>query len=78
MSELRPPHAADSFVATIRHLMDTTNFALACLGDDGIEAVAGYRLSEWLYAGKYLEIEDLVTTSTTFQGVWRCAVRLAH
>lgn len=64
MSELRPQLAADSFVSTVQHLMKTTQFALACLDDDGIKAVAGYRVSEWLYSGKYLEIEDLVTTST--------------
>jgi GNAT superfamily N-acetyltransferase len=63
LSELRPQLAAESFVATIQHLRETTNFALACLHDHGIKAVAGYRVSEWLYAGKYLEIEDLVTTS---------------
>jgi GNAT superfamily N-acetyltransferase len=63
MSELRPHLPADTFVATIRHLMDTTNFKLAYLDDDGIKAVAGYRISEWLHAGKYLEIEDLVAAS---------------
>lgn len=64
LSELRPQLEADSFVATIRHLMNTTNFSLAFLDDDGIKAVAGYRVSEWLHAGKYLEIEDLVATGT--------------
>lgn len=63
LSELRPHLAADAFVATIRRLMDTTNFALAFLDDGGIKAVAGYRISEWLHAGKYLEIEDLVAAS---------------
>jgi GNAT superfamily N-acetyltransferase len=63
LSELRPHLEMDTFPATIRHLMDTTNFALAYLDDDGIKAVAGYRISEWLHAGKYLEIEDLVAAS---------------
>jgi GNAT superfamily N-acetyltransferase len=63
LSELRPHLKAESFVATIRHLMDTTNFALAYLDDDGVKAVAGYRISEWLHAGRYLEIEDLVAAS---------------
>jgi GNAT superfamily N-acetyltransferase len=26
-----------------------------------VEAVAGFRISEWLLGGKYMEIEDLVT-----------------
>ncbi|HEV7608968.1 MAG TPA: GNAT family N-acetyltransferase [Steroidobacteraceae bacterium] len=63
LAELRPQLSADSFLATIRHLMETANFALAYLDDGGIKAVAGYRISEWLHAGKYLEIEDLVATS---------------
>lgn len=64
LSELRPHLASESFVATVRHLVETTNFALAYLDDGGIKAVAGYRMSEWLHTGKYLEIEDLVTTSS--------------
>jgi GNAT superfamily N-acetyltransferase len=64
LSELRPQLAADSFVATIQHLMATTHFSLAYLDDAGIKAVAGFRISEWLHAGKYLEIEDLVTAGT--------------
>ncbi len=64
LAELRPQLAADTFVAAIQHLMATTNFRLAYLDDTGIKAVAGYRVSEWLHAGKYLEIEDLVALST--------------
>jgi GNAT superfamily N-acetyltransferase len=63
MSELRPHLSRETFVATIRHLMDTSNFGLAWLDDGGVKAVAGYRISEWLHAGKYLEIEDLVAAS---------------
>jgi GNAT superfamily N-acetyltransferase len=36
---------------------------LAYLTDGGIKAVAGFRISEWLAGGKYLEIEDLVAKS---------------
>jgi len=64
LAELRPQLAADSFLATIQHLMVTTHFSLAYLDDAGIKAVAGFRISEWLHAGKYLEIEDLVTAGT--------------
>jgi GNAT superfamily N-acetyltransferase len=64
LSELRPHLSAGTFEATIRHLMNTTNFALAYLDDDGVKAVAGYRISEWLHAGRYLEIEDLVVASS--------------
>ena len=33
---------------------------MAYLADGGVKAVAGFRVSEWLAGGKYLEIEDLV------------------
>jgi GNAT superfamily N-acetyltransferase len=39
----------------------STGLTLAYLDDDGIKAVAGYRISDWLAGGRYLEIEDLVT-----------------
>ncbi len=61
MAELRPHLSEDMFVQTVRRMIDTNNFGLAHLDDDGIKAVAGFRISEWLHTGKYLEIEDLVT-----------------
>ena len=64
LAELRPQLDAVSFVSTIQHLMAVSQFELAYLDDGGIKAVAGYRVSEWLYAGKYLEIEDLVTAGS--------------
>jgi GNAT superfamily N-acetyltransferase len=63
MAQLRPHLSAAEFVPTVLHLMNTTGFELACLDDGGIKAVAGFRVSEWLHAGRYLEIEDLVATS---------------
>ena len=64
MAELRPHLTAADFVPRILHLMNTTGFELAYLDDGGIKAVAGFRVSEWLHTGKYLEIEDLVATSS--------------
>src|SRR5262245_24173167 len=61
MSQLRPKIAEHEFVTLVSHLAATTGLRLACLDDDGIRAVAGYRVSEWLAGGRYLEIEDLVT-----------------
>jgi GNAT superfamily N-acetyltransferase len=63
MAELRPHLKAVEFVPRVLHLMNTTAFELAFLDDDGIKAVAGFRVSEWLHSGRYLEIEDLVVTS---------------
>jgi len=64
MAELRPHLNAAEFVPTVLHLMNATHFELAYLDDGGIKAVAGFRVSEWLHAGKYLEIEDLVVTGS--------------
>jgi GNAT superfamily N-acetyltransferase len=62
LSQLRPHLPQADFLATIRRLEATTGFRLASVTDDGrVRAVAGIRAAEWLYAGKYLEIEDLVT-----------------
>jgi GNAT superfamily N-acetyltransferase len=61
MAELRPHLAAAEFLPLVRRLMKTAGFELACLDDQGVKAVAGFRVSEWLHAGRYLEIEDLVT-----------------
>jgi GNAT superfamily N-acetyltransferase len=65
LSQLRPQLVPSSFVSRIRQLMDTTGFHLAYLDDQGIRAVAGYRISDWLYAGRYLEVEELVTDAAS-------------
>lgn len=62
LAQLRPHLPQADFLATIRRLEATTGFRLASVTDEGrVRAVAGIRAAEWLYAGKYLEIEDLVT-----------------
>lgn len=63
MAELRPHLKRDEFVSTVRRLADIAGFKLAYLTEGGIKAVAGFRISEWLASGKYLEIEDLVVSS---------------
>lgn len=63
LSELRPHLKAEDFVALVERLSASTGFRLAYLLDGDVKAVAGYRVSELLYSGKYLEIEDFVTTS---------------
>ena len=45
----------------VQELAASTGLTLAYLDDGGIKAVAGYRISDWLAGGRYLEIEDLVT-----------------
>jgi GNAT superfamily N-acetyltransferase len=64
MSELRPQIARADFLPFVKRLQATHHFKLAFLDDEGIKAVAGYRVSEWLAGGRYLEIEDLVTAAS--------------
>ena len=61
MSVLRPPLAREDYLATVRRLMDTTGYRLVALEEDGLRALAGIRIGEWLHSGRYLEVEDLVT-----------------
>ena len=61
MSELRPQYSEEDFLLKVRRLMAEERFTLAYLDDDGIRAVAGFRVGDWLPTGKYLDIEDLVT-----------------
>jgi GNAT superfamily N-acetyltransferase len=63
MAELRPHISRPEFLPLVGRLAAINNFKVAFLDDDGIKAVAGYRVSEWLAGGRYLEIEDFVTTS---------------
>lgn len=65
MSELRPHISAREFIPLVRHLQSSTGFQLAFLRTDGgIKSVAGFRVSEWLAGGRYLEIEDLVSKAS--------------
>jgi len=63
MAELRPHIRPEDFLPTVRRLAELNGFRLAYLTDGGVKAVAGFRISEWLAGGRYLEIEDLVSKS---------------
>ena len=64
MAELRPHFThEDEFLKQVKRQMKNDGFELVFLNDDGIKAVAGIRLGEWLARGKYLEIEDLASRS---------------
>jgi len=63
MAELRPHIKPDEFLPLVKRLTEVTGFQLAYLSEGDIKAVAGFRISEWLAGGKYLEIEDLVAKS---------------
>lgn len=61
MSELRPHISREIFLPTVKQLSANAGFRLVYLKDDEVKAVGGFRISEWLAGGKYLEIEDLAT-----------------
>ena len=61
MAELRPHISFDEFLPRVKRQATNTGFQLIFLKDGDIKAVGGFRISEWLGGGKYLEIEDLVT-----------------
>jgi GNAT superfamily N-acetyltransferase len=63
MAELRPHIQPDEFLPLVKRLTEIAGFQLAYLTDGEIKAVAGFRISQWLAGGKYLEIEDLVSRS---------------
>jgi GNAT superfamily N-acetyltransferase len=63
MAELRPHVRPDEFVPTVNRLAEVAGYRMAFLTDGEVKAVAGFRISEWLAGGRYLEVEDLVAKS---------------
>ena len=61
LSPLRPHLSLDSFISSVERMSESTSYQVVYLKDDEIRAVAGFRISEWLHTGKYLEIEELIT-----------------
>lgn len=62
MANLRPHISADDFLPKVKYLSAKTGFRLVYFKDsEEVKAVGGFRISEWLAGGKYLEIEDLVS-----------------
>ena len=64
MAELRPHVASGDFLKTVRAL-EGEGLRLACVKDNGrVVAVAGYRISDNLFCGRHLYVDDLVTAET--------------
>jgi GNAT superfamily N-acetyltransferase len=64
IAELRPHFTdEDAFVEQVKRQSENHDFKLVFLDENGVQAVGGIRLGEWLARGKYLEIEDLVTAA---------------
>lgn len=63
MHQLRPHLDADAYLDQVLRLQAERDFKLARMTVDGtVVAVAGLRFGEWLHGGRYLEIEDFVTS----------------
>jgi GNAT superfamily N-acetyltransferase len=64
MAELRPHVVREDFLKTVRS-MQSEGLRLACIRDRGrVVAVAGYRISNNLFCGRHLYVDDLVTAET--------------
>ncbi len=63
MAELRPHIKPDEFLPQVKRQAEHSGYELAYLADGEVKAVGGFRISEWLSGGRYLEIEDLVAKS---------------
>lgn len=60
MAELRPHLQAEEFLARVKRQSERAGYKLACLLDEEVKAVAGFRISEGLAWGKFLYLDDLV------------------
>ncbi len=52
MAELRPHIQPDEFLSKVKRLGEIADYQLVYLIDNGVKAVAGFRISEWLAGGK--------------------------
>lgn len=63
MAELRPHLRPDEFLLRVKHQAEIAGYKLACLVDEEVKAVAGFRISECLAWGKFLWVDDIVAKS---------------
>jgi GNAT superfamily N-acetyltransferase len=62
MAHLRPMLVRETYVARIRQLMASDGYRLTALSEDGtVRAVAGWRVLDMLYCGRFLSVDDLVS-----------------
>jgi GNAT superfamily N-acetyltransferase len=64
MVQLRPHVQPVEFLQRARRQSEIAGYELAYLSDDGVKAVAGFRISECLAWGKFLYVDDLVSDAT--------------
>ncbi len=62
VAQLRPHLVESEFVPRVRRLEHAAGFRLAFLEDNGaVKSVAGFRITESLFYGRFLYVDDLVT-----------------
>ncbi|HSC66814.1 MAG TPA: GNAT family N-acetyltransferase [Cellvibrio sp.] len=61
IAELRPQLSFEKYIDLVARMHKNHGYELAYVDDNGVKSVAGIRIAEWLYSGKYLEIDDLIT-----------------
>ena len=71
MAELRPYLIEDEFVERIRRQQKQAGYEMAFLDDAGaVRAVAGFRVTECLWAGRFFYVDDLVTAAGARNRGW--------
>jgi GNAT superfamily N-acetyltransferase len=71
MAELRPHLVEAEFIERIRRQQEQAGYQLAFLEDDGaVKCVAGFRITECLWAGKFFYVDDLVAGSSARHQGW--------
>ncbi|HKQ99746.1 MAG TPA: GNAT family N-acetyltransferase [Pyrinomonadaceae bacterium] len=63
MAELRPHVGPEEFLLRVKRQAEIASYKLACVADESVKAVAGFRISECLAWGKFLYVDDLVSKS---------------
>ena len=65
MVQLRPHLTADDFMVRVKRQFQLYGYRLAFVEENGkIKAVAGFRITEMLFRGRFMYVDDLVTDST--------------
>ncbi|GMV95487.1 MAG: hypothetical protein AMXMBFR82_52650 [Candidatus Hydrogenedentota bacterium] len=65
MVQLRQHLTEEAFLAQVRRQHENYGYSVAFVEDEGeVRAVAGYRISECLFTGRFLYVDDLVTDAS--------------
>lgn len=65
MAQLRPHLTPADFMVRVKRQFQNDGYRLAYVEENGkIKAVAGFRITEMLFRGRFMYVDDLVTDST--------------